>query len=91
MIKLLASSLFVVELVASGVEDGTRTNHGHPGKKVFGNDRPARCKTGSGRRVQMATAVGLSFGSEGYASVVTRCTGFTCRCTRTCRVVVIYV
>ena len=79
MNKLWASSLFVVELVASGVGDGSRTNHGHPKHKVLGDDR-------SGVRnfrhtVEMATAEGLSIGSELYASVVTRLiSGHLCSC-----------
>ena len=70
MIKLLTTSLFIVQLIACRVGEGSRTNHGHPERKVLGDDRS--CVSNFRHTVQMATAVGSSKGSEHYASVVTR-------------------
>ena len=75
--------MFVVELVASGVGDGSRTNHGHPERKVLGDYRSTF--QNFRHTVQMATAVGSSKGSELYASVVTRLSSG-----RRCREVVMY-
>ena len=68
--------MFVVELVACGVGDGSCTNHGHPERKVLGDDRSG--VKNFRHTVQMATAVGSSLGSEHYASVVTRLSSGRC-------------
>jgi len=78
MIKLWASSLFVIELVASGFIGRctctSRTNIGQSDLKVLGDDRTGisiACQT-----VQMATAVGES--CERKTNMVTGL--FPCRC-----------